>query len=81
MCIFKALHNDPKQQHQELSLEEFYSFYEVRDLKWKKVSVLSMASFLLRTVKVVTACISTPVIYSIPWRHPKLSSSPHSLGY
>ena len=38
MCIFKALHKDPHQQHQDLSLNEFYSFYEVRDLKWKQVS-------------------------------------------
>ena len=38
MCIFKALHKDPKQQHQEISLEDFYSFYELRDLKWKQVS-------------------------------------------
>ena len=37
MCIFKALHRDPIEQHKELSLEEFYSFYEVRDLKWKQV--------------------------------------------
>lgn len=37
MCIFKALHINPKEQHKELSLEEFYSFYEVRDLKWKQV--------------------------------------------
>ena len=40
MCIFKALHKDPKEQHKELSLEEFYSFYEVRDLKWKQVNAL-----------------------------------------
>ena len=37
MCIFKALHNDPKEQHKDLSLDEFYHFYEVRDLKWKQV--------------------------------------------
>ena len=41
MCIFKALHKDPKQQHQELSREDFYSFYEVQDLKWKQVRTTS----------------------------------------
>ena len=38
MCIFKALHIDPREQHKDVSLEEFYSFYELRDLRWKKVS-------------------------------------------
>lgn len=37
MCIFKALHKDPKQQHQDLSLDEFYSFYEMQDFRWKRL--------------------------------------------
>ena len=35
--MFKALHKDPSQCHKELSLEEFYGFYKVRDFKWKLV--------------------------------------------
>ena len=39
MCVFKALHKHPEQveQHSYISLEEFYNFYEILDLSWKKV--------------------------------------------
>ena len=37
MCIFKALHTNPNEQHTDLSVDEFYNFYEVRDLKWRQV--------------------------------------------
>lgn len=38
MCIFKALHTNPNEQHTDLSVDEFYNFYEVRDLKWRQVT-------------------------------------------
>ena len=38
MCTFKALHNDPQQQQQHLSKEEFRRLYEMRNLNWKAVS-------------------------------------------
>ena len=52
MCIFKALHKDPLEQHKELSLEEFYGFYEVRNFKWKRVcgsscSVVVVTSYMV----------------------------------
>ena len=37
MCIFKALHINPNEQYTELSLEAFYHFYEVKDLRWRQV--------------------------------------------
>ena len=39
MCVFKALHKNPQQQqqHSELSLTEFYNFYEVQNFKWREV--------------------------------------------
>lgn len=42
MCMFKALHKDATHvgQHQPLSSEEFYNFYEVQDMRWKEVSHL-----------------------------------------
>ena len=38
--MFKALHKDTTYvgQHQPLSREEFYNFYEVQDMRWKEVS-------------------------------------------
>ena len=38
MCVFKALHADPSNQHSELSEAEFSDFYEVQNLKWREVS-------------------------------------------
>ena len=37
--MFKSLHKDTQHagQHQSISREEFYNFYEVQDLKWKQV--------------------------------------------
>ena len=61
MCIFKALHKDPKQQHQDLSLDEFYSFYEMQDFRWKRVSLAdppaAAASYIV--------CVRTPSLLSI----------------
>ena len=37
MCIFKALQKDPAPQ-ESLCLEEFYNFYEMQNLQWKKVT-------------------------------------------
>ena len=39
MCVFKALHMNPSEQHTELSETEFYDFYEVQNLKWREVSI------------------------------------------
>ena len=38
MCVFKALHENPNDQHSELRETEFYDFYEVQNLKWREVS-------------------------------------------
>ena len=40
MCMFKALHKDTTYigQHQPISREEFYNFYEVQDMRWKEVN-------------------------------------------
>ena len=38
MCVFKALHVNPNDQHSELRDTEFYDFYEVQNLKWREVS-------------------------------------------
>ena len=40
MCMFKALHKDTTYigQHKPISREEFFSFYEVQDMRWKEVS-------------------------------------------
>ncbi len=52
MCIFKALHQTgPRTSHsddddegvKDLSLEQFYGFYEVFNLKWKRVRVVVVA--------------------------------------
>ncbi len=50
MCIFKALHQSgPRTSHsdddddegvKDLTLEQFYGFYEVFNLKWKRVCVV-----------------------------------------
>ena len=37
MCVFKALHKKRHQDHTPLSKKEFYSFYQVQNLKWRKV--------------------------------------------
>ena len=37
MCVFKAMHINPSEQHTELSEQEFYDFYEVQNLKWREV--------------------------------------------
>ena len=37
MCVFKALHVNPNDQHSELREAEFYDFYEVQNLKWREV--------------------------------------------
>ena len=37
MCVFKALHVNPNDTHSELREKEFYDFYEVQNLKWRKV--------------------------------------------
>jgi hypothetical protein len=39
MCVFKALHVNPNDQHSELQEAEFYDFYEVQNLKWREVKV------------------------------------------
>lgn len=38
--MFKALHKDTTHvgQHQPISREEFYNFYEVQDMRWKEVN-------------------------------------------
>ena len=53
MCIFKALHKDPKQEDAGLSCDEFYSFYEMIGFKWKQVEL-----------KLVTLddCASRPIL-------------------
>jgi two pore calcium channel protein 1 len=38
MCVFKALHVNPNDQHSELQEAEFYDFYEVQNLKWREVT-------------------------------------------
>lgn len=43
MCMFKALHKDTKlaaEEHQAITREEFYSFYEVQGMRWKQVKSL-----------------------------------------
>ena len=37
LCIFKAL---DKEETDEISLKEFYKFYDVLSLKWERVSGL-----------------------------------------
>ena len=37
MCVFKALHKNCHEDHTPLRKEEFYSFYEVQNLKWREV--------------------------------------------
>ena len=37
MCIFKGLQRDDSMSHDTLCLEDFYSFYEIQNLKWKQV--------------------------------------------
>ena len=37
MCVFKALHKNHHEDHTPLRKEEFYSFYEVQNLKWREV--------------------------------------------
>ena len=37
MCVFKALHKNHHEDHTPLKKEEFYSFYEVQNLKWREV--------------------------------------------
>ena len=37
MCVFKALHTNREEEHTDLCLEEFYTFYEVQNLKWTQV--------------------------------------------
>ena len=37
MCVFRALHKKRHQDHTPLSKKEFYSFYQVQNLKWRKV--------------------------------------------
>ena len=39
MCVFKAMHKEPGEQHAELSENEFYDFYKVQNLKWREVHV------------------------------------------
>ena len=40
MCVFKALHVNPNDQHLKLRQDEFYDFYEVQNLKWREVGEL-----------------------------------------
>ena len=37
MCVFKALHKNHHEDHTPLSEQEFYSFYEFQNLKWREV--------------------------------------------
>ena len=37
MCEFKALHTDREQGHEPVCLNEFYTFYEVQNLRWTQV--------------------------------------------
>ena len=37
MCEFKALHTDREQGHMAVCLKEFYTFYEVQNLRWAQV--------------------------------------------
>ena len=52
MCVFKALHVNPNDQHSELREAEFYDFYEVQNLKWREVkstTTLTRSIILKRT--------------------------------
>ena len=40
MCVFKAMHTNPSEQHAALSEKEFYDFYEVQNLKWREVQCI-----------------------------------------
>ena len=40
MCVFKAMHTNPSEQHAELSEKEFYNFYEVQNFKWREVCTI-----------------------------------------
>ena len=37
MCDFKALKADNRQREDTVTLEEFYTFYDIQNLKWTKV--------------------------------------------
>ena len=51
MCIFKGLQRDDSMSHDTLCLEDFYSFYEIQNLKWKQV-IFNYCSDLLYYVSI-----------------------------